>query len=203
MKAFINVLSLTVFVSVFSAHASDQTAAQKYPFSALDRELFFNFGTRKVESPFSTASVNTFSKDALVTIEEDDFNDLYKNGLKRSERIACENLQALRNTPQENYKARKPWQDAADAASESNKTFQTLRFEHHEQSKHVRLPQQTLVHLLQFSKAITVLYSTVGGSSAVVQVSLDQKTLTASKLLASFIVQAAEHVQQDQGWVWN
>lgn len=205
MKVCITVLSLTALVSIFSSHASDgsgQGAVQRYPFSDLDKELFFNFQTRKIESPFSTASVNTFSKDTLATIEEGEFNDLHKNAVDRSERIACDNLEALKNTPQENFKARKPWEDALNAASESNKTFQTLNFEHNEQLKQVRFSQRTLAHLLQFSKGITISYSTVGGNNAVVQVSLAHKTLTPSKLLATFIVQAYEHVQ-DQEWVWN
>lgn len=187
-----------------SLNASDDaklSATQQYPFSEIDKALFSNVETHKMESPYSTASVKTFSKDMLVTIEEDAYNKLRAHAVKRSEEMAVFCMKDVRNTPQENCAARQYLKGIGAAATESCERFRFMKTTGCHSQK-VQLSQHDLVHLLQWSNGIeTTLLGMMGGGDATVStafsinISLDKSILNAPTLLRDFILKIQDHEQ--------
>lgn len=185
---------------VCGLHASDstkQTAAQRYPFSELDKELFYNYETQKMESPYSTASVDVFSKDTLVLIEYDAYNALHTHALKRSEAIMTTVHEIAKKIPEGDLAKLQALQPRVAAVRKSKAEFETMKTTGHHSGK-IQLSHRDLVHLLQWSNRITTVWLLMTGSrdDFMLDIKLGDTNFNATPLLKDFIIDTGDHQQE-------
>src|SRR5436190_24032807 len=77
-------IMLLITSNLNAAQPPIHDVAQQYPFSNVDKTLFYNPDTQKMHSPFSTASVSSFSGDKYVMIDKNSFDKLRTNALGRA-----------------------------------------------------------------------------------------------------------------------
>ena len=201
MKAHTLCIPLMIVVSIHAADSTKLPTAHQYPFSNLDKAIFYNYETQKIESPYSTASIETFPKDPLVTIEEDAYHKLQSYAFERSSFITLTAMDNLQKLPAEK---REQWQHLKHIETESNKSLKQFQFMKTTgcHSQKIQLSPHDLAHLLQYSNGIkTEMLSMMGGgdvgfcAALLITISLGKSTLVAPPLLKEFIMQARDHEQ--------
>jgi len=197
-------LSIIMLINVQvcdAAEITSLTAARLYPFSDIDRALFYNEITQKMESPYSTESVELFSATRLVTIEKSAFTQLHTHALNRSKAVETAALQAheryiiIRSDVEFLGKRVK-------VAQEQQLKLQNVKVqEDPEIKRNVHLSQQDLMRLLQWSHGIETVWLGMQGDrgdvgSFLIDIFLGTTKLEAPKLLMQFIMLAHPHEQE-------
>ena len=196
-------VSITALLTVCNLSASD--TAKKYPFSARDIAVFYNPSTCAVESPFSTASVQSFSGDTFVAIEKRDYESLYKHALERSSTMEDEASCIFSLLPDTDKTHKLHYQTIYATAKNYQTMFGLIKVEETTNPKHVQLSQWDLMHLLQWANDITKWSIRDGNDDHFCfQFLLGKEEVYASKLLRNFIASNAvyQHMQKDiQKWL--
>ncbi len=201
MKVYALFIPLSAVVSLNASDTPKLPSAHQYPFSINDKLAFYNYEINKFESPYSTASVKTFSTDTWVTIEENAYNELHTYALKRSSDIALTAMNDKIKTPKEDRKTRQFLKDFIRASIGSSNHIKFMKTTGCHSQK-IRLSPHDLAHLLQYSNGIkTKVLSMMGGggmnvsAAFLITISLGKSTLIAPPLLKEFIMQARDHEQ--------
>ena len=156
---FLSMIFLGLIVLICQSSYAADNDALKRSLSVADTKLFVDCKTKKVYTPYSTASVNSFSEHKKVNIEKSVYLVLLKNALARttqSEVSLSYKIKTLTGSDQKNKKPVriKNLQRAALYAVAQNSTFKSLTptiIIHQDDIPLVRLSQLNLMRLLQWS----------------------------------------------------
>jgi hypothetical protein len=125
-----NILIPIVLLNLCTINASDTfqlDSIKQYPFNNIDKELFYNKATQKIESPYSSALVQTFSTCTLATIEQDTYNLLHAYALKRSNMIGTLALQAYEQCPSEDTAQKLDLRHIITTATNYNEKLKSIK----------------------------------------------------------------------------
>ena len=185
---FVSIISLLYISNLNASENRQLTTTQKYPFNDTDIALFYTASTQKIESPYSTASVNLFPEDKFVTIKNSEYKKIHTHALKRSGQLATAAM-GLYGHYAENSKPRKHYGSIVSSAAECNKILRTMQTQEID-AQSVQLSERNLMHLLQWSNGITTRWLTMTGLSDkefFIEISLGQENIVASKALKLFV----------------
>ena len=193
----------TMFVSVMllsvcSINASEKvilSAAQQYPFNATDKILFYNTSTEKVESPYSTLSVEVFSKDEFVVIEKNAYDKLLIHALQRSNK-AVNTIDELYSKQEDKSELQRMVCKIRLEATHNNEQLKAVRSA--EVTIYtVRLSQRNLMQILQWLNGIKRTWNTMTGSGNDYSINLllGTSNFTAQLRLKAFLIKIYNHEQ--------
>jgi hypothetical protein len=176
------------------------SAALLYPFTGIELLLFYNEYSQKIESPYSVASVGFFSATKKVPIEKSAYEKLHTHAKNRSRSVALQFFKRY-----EDLKGKETYTYNTIAAVCTAVLFHNARLRNmeviHDQANptQVVLSERDLMHLLQWSRGITMVFEICKGREKgfFIDIALDQhEILIAPKLLKQFIMHVGAREQE-------